>query len=69
MWVGYCENCIHDMVIELIKLAEECNEKLRENQEMELAIAAKMNFCNSTRCHLNLKIKIRDHDHRTGKYR
>ena len=52
LWVGYGENCIYDMVTELIKLAEECSEKMRKNQEMELSIADKVNFCRSETCHI-----------------
>lgn len=75
MYNFYGENCIYDMVLMLYKLAEECILKMRENCEMELSDTDKINFCKSKKCHIcncgfsDKDIKVRDHDHRTGKYR
>ena len=46
-WRVYNEDSVYKMLIELNKLAEECIAEMRENQEMELTTADKMNLCNS----------------------
>ena len=63
------------MVIELYKVPEECTAKMRENTEMALTLDDKRDFYNSTSCHIcgcefkDKEPRVRDHDHRTGKYR
>ena len=75
MWIVYDEDSVYKMVIELNQLAEECIAEMRKNQEMELTTVDKMKFCNSKKCCIcdcKFKpedVKVRDHDHRTGKYR
>ena len=73
--IWYGENCIYDMVMELYKVAEECIAKMRVNTEMELTRDDKSDFYNSKSCHIcGCEFKkgesmVRDHAHRTGKYR
>ena len=73
--IWYGENCIYDMVMELHKIAEDCIVKMRENTEMALTLDDKRDFYNSTSCHIcgcefrDKEPRVRDHDHRTGKYR
>ena len=63
------------MAMELYKIAEECIAKMRVNTEMELTRDGKRDFYNSKSCHISGcgfkegEPKVRDRDHRTGRYR
>ena len=75
MWIGYGENCVINMIIELHRIAEECIKEMQVNTELEMSERDQYSFDNAKRCHICCKkfnssdIKVRDHDHRTGKYR
>ena len=75
MWSHVGENKVYEMVLELSALADERVEEMKENQEMVMTEDDQSDFENATCCHIcqtpfkeNSK-KVRDHDHRTGKYR
>ena len=75
IWHSVGENRGKEMLIELDKLAAECTEEMRINQEMEMTRDDKRDFYNSKKCQIcNCEFKegdamVRDHDHRTGRYR
>ena len=66
------------MVRELQELCGECIAEMRKNEKMRLSKADKLDFENATTCCLcneefdsecKKNCKVRDHGHRTGKYR
>ena len=72
--------CIIEMMIYLNEKSQECVEEMKDNVNMMLTNEDERNFTNAKCCHIcnkdiqiDLKtgrpIKVRDHDHRTGKYR
>ena len=75
LWYSTDANCISQMIIELYKLGQECIEEMRKVQEIEMTKEDKKLFfdakagciCNSG--FKDWKDKVRDHDHRTGKFR
>jgi hypothetical protein len=68
-------NCIVDMIESLYKLGTECIEIMKKNCEMKLKKEDYQDFENASKCYLckgdfdKNNYKVRDHDHRTGKYR
>ena len=75
LWHRVGDNCITEMIVELDKLSKKCIKKMKENTEMKLSWSDWDNFKHSACCHICNKPfgekekKVRDHDHRTGKYR
>jgi hypothetical protein len=70
------ENCIIDMIKDLNELSKQCIDEMRKNEKMELSKEDKKDFYNADKCYLCGECfgekglaKVRDHDHRTGKYR
>lgn len=72
------DDCLKKMMTELYKLADKCIEEMRENKRMVMTTDDERNFKHARTCCLcnepfdnNDKkiIKVRDHDHATGKYR
>ena len=63
------------MIIELDKLAQKCIAEMKQNADMELSREETNMFYNAKCCHICNKAfkpkdkKVRDHDHRTGKFR
>ena len=74
-FVWYGENCIINMIFDLSKIAEECIEHMRKKQEMKITEAEEKHFKECKKCHIcnrdfcEKDVKVRDHDHLTGKYR
>jgi hypothetical protein len=71
-------DCVYEMMKELNILAKECVEAMKANQEMRMSKEDTANFNAAKHCHIchecfddgeKKKTKVRDHDHRTGKYR
>ena len=67
-------------MIYINETSQECIKEMQDNVKMILTNEDKRNFTNAKCCHIcnkdiqiDLKtrrpIKVRDHDHRTGKYR
>jgi len=85
LWYNIGEDCVYQMIIELNKLAEECIAEMKENKRMIMTPEDEKLFLNSEYCLIFNKrlgfecekapykgkagCKVRDHDHRTGKYR
>lgn len=71
------ENCIEWFTNELIKIANEAYDFLRENRPMSLTEEEEKQFKEATLCHICEKefikdhqdIPVRDHNHQTGKFR
>ena len=70
------ENCIIDMIKDLNELSKQCIDEMRKNEKMELSKEDKKEFYNADKCYLCGECfgekglaKVRDHNHRTGKYR
>jgi hypothetical protein len=63
------------MIVELNRTSEEIVKEMRHNEEMKLTEKDKADFYNAKWCHIcktyftGKDKKVRDHDHRTGKYR
>ena len=63
------------MIIELTRISEECITKMYEHQKMVISEEEQQEFESSMTCHIcknafsNKDRKVRDHCHRTGKYR
>ena len=63
------------MIKSLFELSNKCIEEMRENQEMFMTEEDKDVFYNAKKCCVcgecfkADKDKVRDHDHRTGKFR
>ncbi|MFM7985802.1 MAG: hypothetical protein ACKPKO_41455, partial [Candidatus Fonsibacter sp.] len=63
------------MIIELSAVAEKCIEEMRKNQEIEMTGEDQLDFETATRWSIckheftEHSKGVRDHDHRTGKYR
>ena len=75
LWTCVGEDSMKKMIIELSAVADECIEEMRKNQEIEMTEEDQLDFENATCCSIckqefteNSK-RVRDHDHRTGKYR
>ena len=72
------EGCVMDFLIELNVLAEKCIKEMQENERMVMTEADERAFKRAKCCHIcqkafandeNKMKKVRDHDHRTGKFR
>ena len=70
-------DCVVKMIIDLFVLAEKCTEEMTENERMIMTKDDDRNFKNANTCHICCKdlerhkdgynIKVRDHDHRSGR--
>ena len=77
LWSYVGKDCITEMIIELYRTAEEVFEDMRKNEKMEMTKEDWKSFKNAKCCYIcngefkdNEKKKtVRDHDHRTGKFR
>ena len=75
MWYSTDPDCIEQMVMSLYKLSQDCIAEMRKNQEMEMTREDKNLFFKAKDCCVcgcefkDNKDKVRDHDHRTGKFR
>ena len=75
MWYSTDPGCIEQMVMSLYQLSQECILEMRKNQEMEMTREDKNIFFKAKNCCVcggefkDDKDKVRDHDHRTGKFR
>jgi hypothetical protein len=75
LWYSVGKDCITEFIIELNRTAEEIIKEMRINEKMVLTWSDKQNFYNAKECYICGKCfhkdneKVRDHDHRTGKYR
>ncbi len=72
------DKCLDDMLFDLQKLSKKCIDSMEINEKMKMSSSDRKNFDDSKRCYLcddkfneklKAKLKVRDHDHRTGKYR
>jgi hypothetical protein len=71
------ENCIVEMILELFDLSDTCIKEMKKNEKMKLTREDRIDFDNAVSCYLcgecfgeNKGLwKVKDHDHRTGKYR
>jgi hypothetical protein len=72
------DNCLVDMIKDLMELEVKCYKEMSKNEKMVLTDEDRINFKNANTCYLckepfdenkNALCKVRDHDHRTGKYR
>ena len=52
MWSHVGEDAVYEMIIELSKLADECIEDMKKNQEMEMTEEDQLDFENATCCHI-----------------
>jgi hypothetical protein len=64
------------MIKDLNDLSNKCIDEMMKNEKMELSKEDKKDFNNASTCYLCEEgfgekglTKVRDHDHRTGKYR
>ena len=76
LWHTVGPNCVIDMIKELDKLSKECIENMKINKKMnELTQREQFYFRSAKHCYICNKefteknYKVRDHCHRTGKYR
>ena len=75
MWFSTDPDCIEQMVMSLYQLSQECILEMRKNQEMEMTREDKNIFFKAKSCCVcggefkDDEDKVRDHDHRTGKFR
>jgi len=75
LWWSCEPDCVEQMMIELYTLSEKCIVEMRQNQEMEISKKEMTEFfkaktCSICDCEFKPKdIRVRDHDHRTGKFR
>ena len=72
------DTCLVDMIKELMVLEKKCYKEMRENEKMELTKEDWKDFKRASTCYLcheafvdddKALCKVRDHDHRTGRYR
>jgi hypothetical protein len=75
LWSYVGEDCITEMIIELNRTAEEVFEDMRKNEKMVMTSEDWKPFKHAKCCYIcNGEFKdneqtVRDHDHRTGKFR
>jgi hypothetical protein len=68
-------DCVVEMIKKLRALSERCIAEMRANQEMNLTREDNKDFKHATTCYLcngeftDKNWRVRDHDHRTGRYR
>jgi hypothetical protein len=73
------KHCVFEMVKELVQVAKDCIDEMKTNCEMRLSKEDVVAFNDAKHCHIcqecfggdddKKKAKVRDHDHRTGKFR
>ena len=69
------EDCVIKMIRKLRYIGFDCIKKMQQNTEMELTLQDQINFNTASKCYLCNECftikngKVRDHCHRTGKYR
>jgi hypothetical protein len=77
-WSAVGENCVQEMIRELNSLAERCVEEMRKNERMVMTKEDNEAYYSATCCHVckghgfttrGSEMKVRDHDHRTGRFR
>jgi hypothetical protein len=77
-WSAVGENCVQEMIRELNSLAERCVEEMRKNERMVMTKEDNEAYYSATCCHVckghgfttrGGEMKVRDHDHRTGRFR
>ena len=76
LWSNSGPDCLKLLVLELHDLADKCIAEMKVNLDIEMTKADKNNFYNAKECCVcggcfddAKNYKVRDHDHRTGKYR
>ena len=69
------EDCVEDMIVELKELADACVLEMKGNEEMVMTARDTEDFKDATCCGIckdpfkKDDVKVRDHCHRTGKFR
>jgi hypothetical protein len=71
------DDCVVNMLKDLTRLSDKCIEEMKQNAEMKLNNEDWKNFRKAETCYIcgggfedkGKYLKVRDHDHRTGKYR
>jgi hypothetical protein len=78
LWSSVGKDCITEMVLELNRTATLIKAEMQENERMTMTQEDRTNFRRATCCHIcnergfsedGARMKVRDHDHKTGKYR
>ena len=75
MWYSTDPDCLEQMIKSLFQLSFDCIEEMKINQDMVMTQEDKDVFYNAKKCCVcgecfkADKDKVRDHDHRTGKFR
>ena len=75
MWCSTDPDCVEQMIKSLFELSQECIEEMKVNEDMIMTKSDKDVFYKSKVCFVcgecfeDNKDKVRDHDHRTGKFR